>query len=130
LLITTLRDGQCLPPQEFVAIKKFLDLKNKSAVILSEFSGCNRALGGILKVNPFNVEEIVKNIDKAINMTNEEKEQRTTIAYNYIKNHSTIQWAHSFLKDLKRAHYQWEKAQHLIIGFGLNQTLIRTNKGF
>jgi len=81
-------------------------------------------------VNPYNVQEIVKNIERAVAMAGEEKEQRCAIAFNYIKNHSTLQWAHSFLKDLKRAHYQWEKAQHMLIGFGLNQTLIRTNKGF
>lgn len=68
LLITTLRDGQCLPPLEFITVKKYLHKSNKSAVILSEFSGCNRALGGVLKINPFNVDEIAKNIDIAINM--------------------------------------------------------------
>jgi trehalose-6-phosphate synthase len=47
---------------------------NKAAVILSEFSGCNRALGGVLKINPFNVDEITKNLDIATNMTPEEKE--------------------------------------------------------
>lgn len=73
-MITTLRDGQCLPPLEFIAVKKLLNLSNKANVILSEFSGCNRALGGILKVNPFNVDEITKNIDIAINMSKEEKE--------------------------------------------------------
>lgn len=33
---------------------------------MSEFSGCNRALGGILKINPYNVEDITKAIDAAI----------------------------------------------------------------
>jgi trehalose 6-phosphate synthase/phosphatase len=74
LLITTLRDGQCIPPLEFITVKKCLNIAGKSAVILSEFSGCNRALGGVLKINPFNVDEIAKNIDIAINMTSEEKE--------------------------------------------------------
>lgn len=74
LLITTLRDGQCLPPLEFITVKRHLNKSNKSAVILSEFSGCNRALGGILKINPFNVEEIAKNIGIAITMSSEEKE--------------------------------------------------------
>lgn len=104
LLITTLRDGQCLPPLEFVTVKKLLSRMNKAAVILSEFSGCNRALGGILKINPFNVDEITKNIDIAINMPAEEKEQRLRIAYNYISKHSTYKWAEAFLKDLKRSH--------------------------
>lgn len=68
LMITTLRDGQCLPPLEFITVKKELQRQNKASVIISEFSGCNRALGGVLKINPFNVDEIAKNIDLAINM--------------------------------------------------------------
>jgi trehalose-6-phosphate synthase len=35
-----------------------MNKQSKAAVILSEFSGCNRALGGVLKINPFNVDEI------------------------------------------------------------------------
>lgn len=51
---------------EFIAVKESEKKLQNSAVILSEFSGCNRALGGILRVNPFNVEEIAKAIDLAI----------------------------------------------------------------
>lgn len=108
LLITTLRDGQCLPPLEFITVKKLLNRTNKATVILSEFSGCNRALGGVLKINPFNVDEIAKNIDFAINMTADEKEQRMKIAANYIGKHSTYKWAEAFLKDLKRSHQPCE----------------------
>jgi len=89
-------------------VKKLLQRTNKAAVILSEFSGCNRALGGVLKINPFNVDEIAKNIDIAINMSPEEKEQRMKIASSYIGKHSTYKWAESFLKDLKRSHQPCE----------------------
>ena len=130
LLITTLRDGQCLPPLEFVAVKKMLNQTGKAAIILSEFSGCNRALGGILKINPFNVDEIAKNIELAVLMPKEEKEQRIKIAYNYISKHSTLKWAESFLKDLKRAHPNDNTSQYMLIGLGLNQTLIKTSQGF
>ena len=50
-------------------MKKELQRQNKASVILSEFSGCNRALGGVLKINPYNVDEIAKNIDLALNMS-------------------------------------------------------------
>ncbi len=102
LLITTLRDGQCLPPLEFIAVKKHND--STGTVILSEFSGCNRALGGILKINPFNTEEIAKTIQHALGLTKEDKLSRLQIAYKYIKKHSTENWARTFLQDMKRAH--------------------------
>jgi len=104
LLITTLRDGQCIPPLEFIAVKKLLNQSFKGGVILSEFSGCNKALGGVLRINPFNVSEITEKIDKALTLTLEETEQRIKIAYNYIGQHSAGKWATAFLKDLKRAH--------------------------
>jgi trehalose 6-phosphate synthase/phosphatase len=61
-------------PIEFIAIKELEKKFQRSAVILSEFCGCNRALGGILRVNPFNVEEIARAIDTAIQMSPEERE--------------------------------------------------------
>jgi trehalose-6-phosphate synthase len=41
---------------------------------MSEFAGCNRALGGILRVNPYNVEDIAKAIDMIIQTKEEERE--------------------------------------------------------
>ena len=142
LLITTLRDGQCLPPLEFITVKKFTNKSSKAAVIISEFSGCNRALGGNLKishnskcqtfVNPFNVEEISRNIDLALQMSPEEKEQRFKLAYNYISKHSTLKWAESFIREMKRSHLGVGEnlTNYMIIGFGLNQTIIKTRSGF
>ena len=131
LLITTLRDGQCLPPLEFVTVKKF-KANGRGSVILSEFSGCNRALGGVLKINPFNVDDIARKIELAISMSAEEKEQRMKIAFNYISKHSTLKWAEAFIKDLKRSHQPSGDAtsNYLIIGWGLNQTIIKNLKGF
>lgn len=106
---------------EFITVKKHLNKSGNSAVILSEFSGCNRALGGVLKINPFNVDEIAKSIETAINMSIEEKEQRFKIAFNYISKHSTLKWAEAFLKDLKRSHQPCENvSKYMVIGFGLH----------
>lgn len=57
----------------------------KSNVIMSEFSGCSKALRGILMINPFNIEEITRNIDLAMTMLPEEREQRLEIAYSFIE---------------------------------------------
>lgn len=64
-----------MPPLEFISVKRMQPkMAGKAAVILSEFSGCNRALGGVLRVNPFNVDEIAKSIETSINMSSEERE--------------------------------------------------------
>jgi len=41
-------------------------------------------LGGTLRVNPFNVEDIAKAIDLSIQMIPEEREERLSRAYSYI----------------------------------------------
>lgn len=66
LIITSIKDGQCIPPLEFISVKKAEKTLEKSNVIMSEFSGCVKALGGILVINPFNIEEITRNIDLAL----------------------------------------------------------------
>jgi trehalose-6-phosphate synthase len=48
---------------EFIAVKSAEKKLQRAGVIMSEFAGCNRALGGILRVNPYNVEDIAKAID-------------------------------------------------------------------
>lgn len=65
-LNTSLRDGISILPIEFIAVKQMEKKMQRAGVIMSEFSGCNRALGGILRVNPYNVEVIAKAIDDAI----------------------------------------------------------------
>lgn len=67
-IITTLADGQCIPPLEFLAVKEIYKDFKKSAIIISERSGNSRALGGVIKVNPTNYDELVRAMDKAIQM--------------------------------------------------------------
>ena len=110
-------------------MRKHLRYEQKSAVVLSEFSGCNEALGGVIKINPFNVDFIVRELNTAINMSGEDKAKRILVASEYIQQHSTLQWASSFLKDLKRANQADEKSQIMKIGMD-NIKFIRTRKNF
>ena len=66
LLITTLIDGQCIPPLEFIAVKASQGKFRQSTAIISENSGNTTALGGVLKVNPSNIEEITKAMDLSL----------------------------------------------------------------
>lgn len=49
LLNTTLRGGLRLPSLEYIAVRCILGKEGKSLIILSEFAGGIRALGGVLK---------------------------------------------------------------------------------
>jgi len=52
---------------EFVSVKKQQGKFEKSACIVSEFSGCGKALQGAFIINPYDVEAIAIKIDEAIN---------------------------------------------------------------
>ena len=134
LLITTLIDGQCIPPLEFIAVKSAQGKFRQSTAIVSEFSGNTTALGGVIKINPSNIEEITKAMDLSLQMGEDEKEQRLSISYSYVKEHSTLKWASAFLRELKRnadiqtAHS--EDANLVFTGAALNRILVRTHAGF
>lgn len=51
LVNTSLRDGLCLFPLEFIAVKQI----KPAQVILSEFAGVSRALSSPVRVNPYDV---------------------------------------------------------------------------
>ena len=63
LLVSSLRDGLCLPLFEYVAAKKNSGRLSESVMLLSEFSGTNRAFNGYLEYNPFNVSEFLTKLD-------------------------------------------------------------------
>jgi hypothetical protein len=73
-------------------------------MICSEFAGCNEAMRGVLKYNPFSLTGFVETMDHAMSLTNTEKEKSMNLAYNYIKRNSVTKWTEEFLKDLKHAY--------------------------
>ena len=74
LLVSSLRDGLCLPLFEYVAAKKNSGKLGEGVMMLSEFSGTNRAFKGFLEYNPFNVSEFLTKLDRALSMSTQEKE--------------------------------------------------------
>ena len=63
-IISNLKDGLCMvisvlnslkPPLEYTVTKKFTNNFENSLMLISEFSGANRAFTGFLQFNPFNV---------------------------------------------------------------------------
>lgn len=92
------------PLFEYVAAKKFSGRLDQAVMMLSEFSGTNRAFNGFLEYNPFNVQEFTTKLDEAISMSPPEKEELMKQAVAYIEKASTSKWVDSFLKDLRIAY--------------------------
>ncbi|KFK24161.1 hypothetical protein AALP_AAs39702U000100, partial [Arabis alpina] len=97
LLVTSLRDGMNLVSSEFIACQR----EEKGVLILSEFAGAGQSLGaGALLVNPWNIKEVSTAIGEALNMPPQEKERKHKINFQYVKSHSTQQWADDFMNKL------------------------------
>eukprot|EP00347_Sterkiella_histriomuscorum_P002755 403366928 len=104
LLVSNLKDGLCLPPLEYTITKKFTNKFENALMLISEFSGANRAFTGFLEFNPFNIQEFQLKLDQGLSMTPLEKGDLMRQAYGYVQRTSTSKWVESFLRDLKYAY--------------------------
>jgi trehalose-6-phosphate synthase len=87
-------------------------------MICSEFAGCNEAMRGVLKYNPFSLSSFVETMDMAMSLTEHEKGTRMNEAYKNIKRYSFSRWTEDFLKDLKMAYKPVKASYYLGIDFG------------
>ena len=100
----SLKDGLCIQILEYVVCRKMANKFSESAMICSEFAGCNEAMRGVLKYNPFSLFAFEEMLDRALSMSTEQKAANMTAAYNYISLSSMKKWTEGFIKDLKIAH--------------------------
>lgn len=116
MLLTPIRDGLNLIPYEYIVSTP----QGKGQLILSEFTGCSRALSSAVRVNPWNLMELRDAID---NVVQKRESQAAEIRLKHIADrkyvlmHSSLTWAESFLSDLREAS---EPAQE-VVRLGLNR---------
>jgi len=120
LLITSLRDGFCLTPFEYMIIKNHQIQTVKSypvsrgTVILSEFVGCVTAMSSIWRINPYIISDITLALFNAIEnsgMSSNNTKFQHDIAY--IESHSAIRWVCSLIKDIEASRIKNEEALYL-----------------
>ena len=94
-LVTPLRDGMNLVSKEFIAASH-----DKGVLVLSEMAGSSYELSKAINITPTRKEEIAASIKKALEMEEEEQQQRLDIMKDRIKNYDVERWANSFVNDL------------------------------
>ena len=97
-LVTPLRDGMNLVAKEFVASQ---DPEDPGVLILSRFAGAARELDTALIINPFDVDQIVDALDRALGMPIEERRARYEAMMSWLQEHDVHSWRESFLKALQ-----------------------------
>ena len=61
-------------------------------IIMSEFTGASRVLSGSLAINPWNTTGILSCCERALKMTQAEKERRFLMNYYYLQKSSMVKW--------------------------------------
>lgn len=126
-LFTSHWDGLNLFPFEFTACQ---DESKPGALIISEFMGCVRSLSGVVRINPWRLEEVSDAIVSALSMDLEERKANHRRRYRYVMNHTLESWAHGFLSDLEKSAEYADDLNLVQVGWGSNVSLIGLRKNF
>ncbi len=101
-LVTPLRDGMNLVAKEYIAAQ---DHENPGVLILSKFAGAAEALQEALIVNPYDIDEVTEALQRAINMSLEERRERHSELFRRVKIHDAKSWHDSFIAAMERSRY-------------------------
>jgi trehalose-6-phosphate synthase len=115
LVITPLRDGMNVRPFEYVVCRHALGMH--AAVVLSEFAGCARSLGGrscrhfsesnvtvragALLVNPWDTNEVKETILQALQLDFQERMRAHDNMVQYVHNFTSLLWQNTFIEQLR-----------------------------
>ncbi len=96
-LVTPLRDGMNLVAKEYVAAQ---DPKDPGVLILSQFAGAAKQLDSALIVNPYDTDNVVDALNKALNMSAVERAERWQAMMDSVSKDNVTAWRDSFVDAL------------------------------
>ena len=95
-LVTSLHDGMNLVAKEFIAARE----DNRGVLILSSFTGAAQELRDALLINPYDVDQLARAIRQALEMNEEQQEDRMVRMRKIVLEHNVYRWAARLLSDL------------------------------
>jgi trehalose 6-phosphate synthase/phosphatase len=137
MIVTAIRDGLNLLPLEYtIAHQDALteigrrDCRKRGICILSEFSSSTRVMRGALHINPWKISEIATALHQAVNISEEERLRRISIASEFVTRVTTQRWALAVMLDLKGVHKSVNPLQYSGAGIGLGYRLLGMHSNF
>lgn len=97
-LITSLRDGMNLVAKEYVAAQ---DPAEPGVLVLSQFAGAARELKDALLVNPYDIDDVVEGIARAIEMPMSERRRRWKNNMQLLRQNDITAWRCRFINMLR-----------------------------
>lgn len=98
---TPIREGLNHWPMEYIYAHKEPEVPG--VVIASEFSAVCSILNGALRVNPYDIQNLITIIDKALSMDMQERAGRRFRDIDFVSNSPSDKWTSNVLRDLKDA---------------------------
>ena len=98
-VVTPLRDGMNLIAKEFVAAQ---DGNDPGVLVLSKLAGAAGELTGALITNPFHVEQVARDLDRALSMSLVERQSRHASLFDRVGSMTSSRWARRFLEVLEQ----------------------------
>ncbi|MBU1043119.1 MAG: bifunctional alpha,alpha-trehalose-phosphate synthase (UDP-forming)/trehalose-phosphatase [Candidatus Omnitrophica bacterium] len=98
-MITPLIDGMNLVAKEYLACKT----DSTGVLLLSEFAGAAHELISAILVNPYDIDNVTKNLENALLMDDAEKDQRLIPMRSHVLRYDANHWAQTFLDELKQS---------------------------
>ncbi|EAQ92994.1 hypothetical protein CHGG_01229 [Chaetomium globosum CBS 148.51] len=113
LMITSQREGMNLTSHEYIYCQDGNHSEKKhGSLILSEFTGTSSLFGGNeLSVNPWDYRACANAIKKALEMGDEEKEQRWSRLFERVNLHTGSHWFTEFTARLDEVHEQQHRRE-------------------
>eukprot|EP00917_Polyrhabdina_sp_WS-2016_P001854 GHVP01003845.1.p1 GENE.GHVP01003845.1~~GHVP01003845.1.p1 ORF type:complete len:878 (+),score=166.66 GHVP01003845.1:106-2634(+) len=111
VFVGNLRDGMSLVAHEYVVCKESSD----GALILSEFSGASNVLSDAIRVNPWDISEVVLALDHVLLMCPEIKKKKMSNMLKTISANTSEDWINAFINDLKSLKKDRKKPQRLSV---------------
>lgn len=96
--VTPLRDGMNLVAKEYVAAQ---NSENPGVLLLSSFAGAARELRDALLTNPWHVDGMARDMDRALRMSLEERRTRHARLLGTVTRTTALTWAQDFLSTLE-----------------------------
>ena len=97
-LVSPLRDGMNLVAKEYIAAQ---DDKDPGVLVLSKFAGAAEDLVEALIVNPFDLDDMAENLQRALKMSLAERRRRQRALMKRVRARDAQHWQSSFLEALE-----------------------------
>ncbi|GAC1703175.1 MAG: trehalose-6-phosphate synthase [Candidatus Acidiferrum sp.] len=106
-LVTSLHDGMNLVAKEFVAARE----DERGVLILSTFAGAALELTDALLVNPYDVQQLADCIHRAVDMPEDQQEDRMQRMRSIVKDRNIYRWAARLISDLMEIRVDTERTE-------------------